>query len=138
MTQPDGSRVDSAAIGQWGEDLAAQWLRRNGRKVLYRNYRAPGGGEVDIVCRHGAMLTFVEVKTRTFEGRERAAMAVNAAKEKLILKGAQAWLRMLDETKEIPRRVDIVEVLLREGELPKVTVIEGALKMRERGRELDW
>lgn len=123
-------------IGRWGEDLAAQWLRSNGRKVLYRNYRAPGGGEVDIVCRHGKMLTFVEVKTRTFEGRERAAMAVDAAKEKLILRGARAWLRMLDETQEIPRRCDIVEVLLREGELPKVTIIEGAFKMRE--RELDW
>lgn len=135
----DGTRVDSAVIGQWGEHLAVLWLKRNGRKVLYRNFSAPGGGEVDVVCRHGKVLTFVEVKTRTYEGRERAAMAVNAAKEQLILRGARAWLKMLDQTKEVPRRCDIVEVILKEGEKPKVTVLEGAFKMREREAvERDW
>lgn len=124
--------MESAVIGRWGEDLAVAWLKRNGRKVLYRNFRAPRGGEVDIVCRDGQVLTFVEVKTRTFEGEERPAMAVNAAKEKLILRGAQAWLEMLDDSKPIPRRCDIVEVILREGELPKVTVLEGAFRVRER------
>jgi putative endonuclease len=128
LTRRDGTRLDNATLGNWGEHLAAQWLRRHGRKVLYRNYRAGGGGEVDIVARHGKMLTFVEVKTRTSTERGRPAEAVNKAKEKLILRGMQGWLRMLQDSQNIPRRCDIVEVVLREGERPEISILEGALK----------
>lgn len=119
-------------IGAWGEHLAAKWLRRHGRKVLYRNFRAPGGGEVDIVARHRKLLTFVEVKTRTSTERGRPADAVTKDKERLIIKGANAWLRMLDDSVNIPTRCDIVEVVLREGEKPEVSVIEGAFRADSR------
>ncbi|MEZ0274032.1 MAG: YraN family protein [Roseimicrobium sp.] len=128
LKKSDGARIDNATLGNWGEHLAAQWLRRNGRKVLYRNFRAGGGGEVDIVARHGKMLTFVEVKTRTSTARGRPAEAVNKAKEELIIRGMQGWLRMLDDSQNIPRRCDIVEVVLHEGERPVITILEGALK----------
>lgn len=129
MEKPDGSRVDKDTIGAWGEHLAALWLRRHGRKIFYRNYRAPRGGEVDIVARHGKFLTFVEVKTRTSTGRGRPAEAVTPDKEQLILRGANAWLRMLDRTTSIPTRCDIVEVILRHGERPHITIIEGAFRV---------
>jgi putative endonuclease len=128
LKKSDGTRLDNATLGSWGEHLAAQWLRKNGRKVLYRNFRAGGGGEVDIVARHGKMLTFVEVKTRTSTARGRPAEAVNKAKEELIIRGMQGWLRMLDDSQNIPRRCDIVEVVLHEGERPVITILEGALK----------
>ncbi len=130
MTKSDGTRLDSQTIGAWGEHLAAKWLRRHGRKVLYRNYRAPGGGEVDIVARHDSMLTFVEVKTRTGTGRGRPAEAVTADKERLVMKGANAWLRLLDNHEQIPTRCDIVEVILREGERPQITILEAAFRER--------
>lgn len=128
LTRADGTRHNNATLGNWGEHLAAQWLRKHGRKVLYRNFRAGGGGEVDIVARHGSMLTFVEVKTRTSTARGRPAEAVNKAKEELILRGMQGWLRMLQDSQNIPRRCDIVEVVLREGERPEISILEGALK----------
>ena len=124
--------MDKDTIGQWGEHLAAKWLRRHGRKVLYLNYRAPGGGEVDLVARHGKQLTFVEVKTRTSTERGRPAEAVTKDKERLILKGAQAWLRLLDEPADIPTRCDVVEVVLRDGEKPEISVIEGAFRVEQR------
>lgn len=119
-------------LGVWGEHLAAMWLSKHGRRILYRNYRAHGGGEVDIVARHQHLLTFVEVKTRTSTDRGRPADAVTAEKEKLILRGANAWLRMLDDTANIPTRCDIVEVVLRDGELPEISVIEGAFRIESR------
>lgn len=120
--------MERAEIGTLGEELAAAWLRKNGRKVLYRNFRAPHGGEVDIVCRHKDVLAFVEVKTRTSEAFGRPADAVNADKQRLIQRGAQEWLRLLGRPK-IKFRFDIVEVLLINGELPKVGVIENAFQM---------
>lgn len=114
-------------IGRWGENLAAKWLRRQGRKVLYRNYRAPQGGEVDIVCRHREVLTFVEVKTRTGNVLGRPSDAVTPDKQRLILRGARAWLRLLDQP-GVLTRCDVVEIILQEGEAPKISVIEGAFR----------
>ena len=125
-----GQRVDSATIGRWGEHLAAAWLRKHGRKVLYKNYRAPQGGEVDIVCRQGKILTFVEVKTRTSTALGRPAEAVNAKKESLILRGARSWLRMLPNNGgDINVRCDVMEVILINGEKPELNVIEGAFRL---------
>lgn len=131
MTTSKGHRVESRVIGDWGEHLAAKWLAKNGRKVLYRNYRGPKGGEVDIVCRHGDVLTFVEVKTRTSTDYGRPAAAVDSVKEKLILRGAQAWMRLLKEKESIKTRCDIVEVILSEGEKPKISVLEGAFRVAD-------
>ena len=107
-----------------------RWLGQNGRKVLHRNFRAPRGGEVDIVCRHKDVLVFVEVKTRTSDEFGRPADAVNADKERLIQRGANEWLRLLGRPK-IKFRFDIAEVLLIDGELPKISVIENAFQMPE-------
>jgi hypothetical protein len=50
-----------------GEMLACRYLKRNGYKVLLRNFRGRSGGDFDVVCRDNDTLVFVEVKTR---GRE--------------------------------------------------------------------
>jgi putative endonuclease len=75
--------------GRLGERLAARHLRRNGYKVLYRNFRPPHGGEIDIVCREKKTLVFVEVKTRSADGLGRPADAVDAEKEEALIRGAQ-------------------------------------------------
>ncbi len=50
-------------LGDRGEHLAETFLAQQGYVALARNYRA-AGGEVDLVCRDGDILVFVEVKTR--------------------------------------------------------------------------
>ncbi len=115
-----------------GERLAARYLRRYGYKVLYRNFRAPEGGEVDVVCRDGEVLAFVEVKTRTGEGFGRPIDAVTAGKRLLIARGAMAWLRLLDRPPgSVNYRFDVVEVLLGDGEPPDFTVVKGAFETPE-------
>jgi putative endonuclease len=101
------------ALGQRGENLAAQFLQRHNHRILYRNFRAPRGGEVDIVCRDKkhSELVFVEVKTRTSELFGAPAEAVDQKKRRLIIRGAMQWLRMLDMP-EITYRFDIVEVVI--------------------------
>lgn len=113
---------DHLAIGRLGERIARAYLRGEGRKILYRNFRAPRGGEVDIVARDGKVLSFVEVKTRTREDFGRPLDAVGSRKQKLIRRGANEWLRLLG-TRDIAWRFDVVEVVLREGEKPRVNVV---------------
>lgn len=83
--------------------------------MLYRNFRAPGGGEVDIVGREGEVLVFVEVKTRSSSEYGAPVEAVTKEKQRLILRGALAWLRLLGHP-EIPVRFDVVEVYHRAGQ----------------------
>ena len=51
------------SLGQRGEALAADYLRRMGYQVLATNFRCQWG-EVDIVAMDGSTLVFVEVRTR--------------------------------------------------------------------------
>jgi len=106
------------ALGRRGELRAARYLRKNSFRVLYRNFRGPHGGEVDLVCRDKSCntLVFVEVKTRRTHDFGGPAAAVNEAKRELITRGALAWLRMLDNP-EVLFRFDIVEVVETSSEL---------------------
>lgn len=126
-----GRKMDGREIGDMGELIAARWLAAHGRKVLYRNYRGPNRGEVDIVARHRDVLTFVEVKSRTSTAYGRPADAVGPDKQRLIQRGALDWLRLLGNPR-IKFRFDIAEVILVEGELPRVHVIENAFQMPDR------
>ena len=103
-------------LGRRGEKLAARYLRTQGYKILYRNFRAPRGGEVDIVCRDKSSntLAFVEVKTRSSSKFGDPAYAVGPDKQHLISRGALAWLRLLDNP-DLIFRFDIVEVLVEES-----------------------
>jgi len=77
------------------------------------------------VARDGEVLSFVEVKTRRKREMSRPLDAVNKKKQELIKRGGRSWLGMLKETNFI-WRYDVVEVELVDGELPEVTVVEGA------------
>src|ERR1700730_3309497 len=90
------SRPEHLRLGTRGEKLACRFLRRNGYKVLYRNFRGRRGGEIDIVCRDHDTLVFIEVKTRTREDFGRPIAAIDQQKRNRISRGALAWLRLLD------------------------------------------
>jgi putative endonuclease len=124
-SSPSPSEPDHLRLGRLGEQLAARHLRRHGFKILYRNFRPPRGGEIDIVCREKKTLVFIEVKTRTPGGPGRPADAVTPGKEEALMAGALAWLRLLGNP-GIPVRLDIVEVLLGPGH-PRITHTRDAL-----------
>lgn len=119
--------LDHQAFGRWGEEQAARALRRRGWKVLYRNFRAEEGGEVDLICRDREVLAFVEVKARRTELFGRPSKAVDREKQRLIIRGAFAWLRMLDRP-DLTFRFDIVEVVAEE-EWTTIRVLESAFQL---------
>jgi putative endonuclease len=123
---PDPAALTAAELGPLGEKVAARHLRRHRYRVLYRNFRAPRGGEVDLVCRdkRAQTLVFVEVKTRRTLDFGLPNEAVNRAKQELIARGAMYWLKLLDHP-DILFRFDIVEVVF-ESRTPRVNVIQNA------------
>ena len=122
-------------IGRLGERMAARHLKKQGMKILYRNFRAPHGGEVDIVARDGQVLVFIEVKTRTSDKFGRPADAVDMDKRFLICRGAFQWLRLLDDKHgEINYRFDVVEICLNvdKNNDKEVNLIKGAFESPDR------
>lgn len=111
---------------------AASFLRAQGCSVLRRNWRAARGGELDLVCRDGDCLVFVEVKTRVNDAYGGPARAVNARKRALIRKGASHWMRQLPEP--VHFRYDVVEVLFHEGRPPLIRHLRVAFGEREQAR----
>ncbi len=124
------SRPKHLRLGVRGEKLACRFLRRNGYRVLYRNFRGRSGGEIDIVCRDKDMLVFVEVKTRTREDFGRPFDAVDRNKQKRIARGGLAWLRLLDDP-DILFRFDVVEVLIVEDAQPRFELLRNAFALPE-------
>ncbi len=111
-----------------GERLAARYLRRERYKILYRNFRSRRGGEIDLVCREGDTLVFVEVKTRSREDFGRPLDAVNRQKQRRISLGAFAWLRLLGNP-DILFRFDVVEVVVAEGQEPRIELVRNAFQL---------
>jgi len=126
LRKPSSSEAPHIRLGRQGEEIAAGHLRRSGYKILRKNFRAPKGGEVDLVCRHGKELVFVEVKTRSTEDFGRPFDAVDQKKRRLIIRGAMKWLRLL-EMPDITFRFDVVEVLT--GPEGGVRIIENAFQL---------
>lgn len=103
-----------ADAGDRGEQLAADWLRRErGFAIVARNWRSPRDrrDELDLVCRDGDVLVFVEVKARTAGARVPGYYAVNERKKRVVRRASAAYLVRL---RERPRtvRFDVVEVAL--------------------------
>ncbi|MGI9087122.1 MAG: YraN family protein [Chthoniobacterales bacterium] len=110
--------------GTTGENLACRFLRQRGYKILYRNFRGRSGGELDIVCRDGDTLVFVEVKTRGSLDFGRPIETIRADQRHRISRGALAWLRMLDHP-DILFRFDVVEVVMTDAK-PQLELIRNA------------
>ncbi len=104
--------------GQAGERAAKKHLEEHGLKYLTANFKTDRG-EIDLVFRDDDCLVFVEVKTRSSEAWTRPAAAVNARKRLRLTRCAFDYLRLL-KNPPVKIRFDIVEVLLRDGEVTQI------------------
>ena len=95
------------AAGNLGEDAVCAYLTRQGAEILGRNYTVRGG-EIDIIAKQGEMLLFVEVKTRRPGPLVSGAAAVDAKKQRLIVKTAEQYL--LKYPCDLQPRFDVAEV----------------------------
>lgn len=95
--------------GRLGEKCAADYFLTRGDRVLNTRYRT-SEGEVDLVVQRGAVLVFVEVKTRTSDAFGEALEAVGSLKLHRLLKVAEAYRHRYNWCG--PWRIDVVTVEL--------------------------
>lgn len=80
--------------GKEAEDRAAAYLQEQGLSVVARNWRCRGG-ELDIICRHGPTLVFVEVRARSRADFGGASASITATKRRRLINAAQHYLASL-------------------------------------------
>jgi putative endonuclease len=110
-------------LGDAGEDLAAAALKKQGYKILARNYVTPLG-EIDLIAKKGRTLVVVEVKTRKSLKFGGPREAVSVTKQNRLRRLADYYLKDKRLT-GTPIRFDVVAVTLAEGE-PQVEIIPNA------------
>ena len=101
---------DPHLLGPEGERVAADYLAKQGYRIIERNYRYHRN-EIDIIARYRKTLCFIEVKTRVSSEKGHPAEAVTPQKQKEIIKAARAYLAFCGEG-EIDCRFDVVAVLV--------------------------
>lgn len=79
-------------LGADGEDLAEEWYRAAGYRVLARNWRCDEG-ELDLVCRLGGTVVVCEVKARRSHRFGTPVEAVTAAKQRRVRRLGARYLR---------------------------------------------
>lgn len=111
--------------GDLGERVAANFLADGGYKILARNWRSARDrrDEIDLICRDGEVLVFVEVKTRTSTALVPGYFAVDKRKKTVLRRAATVYLRQLHPPPET-FRLDVVEVTTAENRQPEVRHFE--------------
>ncbi len=81
----------TTARGREAEERAARYLESRGQREISRNFRIRGG-EIDLICRDGKTLVFVEVRQRSRSDFGGAAASITASKRRRIVLAAQHYL----------------------------------------------
>jgi putative endonuclease len=93
-------------FGTRSERAAARFLKRQGYRIVARNYACPAG-ELDLVALDGRCIVFVEVRSTGSDDLDRPAASVDLAKQRRLTSLALHFLqehRLLDS----PARFDVL------------------------------
>jgi putative endonuclease len=78
-------------LGKDSEQLAVDYLQKNGYTIIQRNYRIRGG-EIDIIAKEKNTLVFIEVKSRTTTRYGHAIQSLTRQQQKRLSKTALTYL----------------------------------------------
>lgn len=113
-------------LGKVGEDLAVDFLKKNGYKILKRNFRSKLG-EIDIVALDPSTkppaLVFIEVKTRWTAEFGPPEEAVTPWKIKSIIKAGQ-YFKLLHPNLPGSLRLDAVVIEINQGKVERIELIK--------------
>ena len=96
-------------LGDYWENVAEKFLKKNHLKTVKRNYFCPMG-EIDLIMQDNGILMFVEVKYRKNDDWVSAAQSVTKSKQIKIIKAAQLFLLQNKKYKDLICRFDVVAI----------------------------
>ena len=113
-------------IGKHGEDIAKNFLIKQGFKILEMNYRYSRVAEIDIIATKKDILHFVEVKTRTQNYFGKPLEAITPIKLKQIYTCAIEYMSK-SKTKFKSYQIDAIGIELDKDEVKKIDFVENII-----------
>lgn len=129
-------QTTTSKIGEFGEKTAAEFLIRNGFRIVSANFKAPIGrnrkgvqvsGEIDLIAFDDNKLCFIEVKTRSSDKYASPLSAVDLRKQRQITRTARVYRKTFNLLK-INFRYDVVSIVLNNKKAPKIDLVKGFWK----------
>jgi len=134
LNQDIHTAVESSSLtGRAGEELAAEFLVKNGYRLVLANFKVPIGrntkgvqvtGEIDLIALDDETLCFIEVKTRRSIDFASPLANVNLRKQRQITRTARVYRRIFG-LQQSSYRFDVASVLLENASDPKIELIKG-------------
>lgn len=111
-------------LGEKGEKIAEKFLKKNGFKIIEKNYKNRYG-EIDIIAMDGDYLVFVEVKTKSSADFSEPETWVDFKKQNQLIKLANIYISEKDIT-DVNCRFDVIGITLGKDNKEKIVHIENA------------
>jgi putative endonuclease len=119
--------MERKTLGDLGEQLALDHLKKKGYKLIETNYRCHSG-EIDIVARQKRCLVFVEVRTKSTWDHGSPEESLTPIKQKHMKKCAYYYLQNLKKQPE-DWRIDLVAIELDEFNKPvRIEILENPVE----------
>lgn len=121
-----GAKNEHNQTGSWGEQIAADVMKKKGYKIVAMNWKVKHL-EMDVIAENREEIVFVEVKTRTSTyGNKRAEEYVDLTKKKRIVAAANAYIKYYHVEKK--PRFDIIGIQMDRstGKALDITHLENA------------
>ena len=115
--------AESHNLGKKGEDLAVDYLKKAGYRILHRNWKA-GKLEIDIIAENKDFIVFIEVKTRSDDYQEHPLSAINREKQRSLIFAANNFIQWNNIDNE--SRFDVITVIIKRDNTNQVEHIEDA------------
>lgn len=120
--------MDKKLVGRWGEQTAAEYLKKHRYSVVGLNYSCRFG-EIDIIAKNKKYIVFAEVKLRRDADFAQAREFVTKSKQEKIIKTAALCLS--ENQTELQPRFDVIEVYApmgTESKKPQINHLENAFQ----------
>lgn len=112
-----------SSLGKMGEDYTAEHLRKNGYKILSRNFHSRFG-EIDIIASKDKYIVFVEVKARSVKAIASPFEFVTKSKQNKIILTAKYYL--LSHRAQLQPRFDVAGLIYEGSNVLKFDYLENA------------
>lgn len=102
-------KTQAQKIGQAAEDIAYDYLQKQGLQLVDRNYRCRMG-EIDLIMQEGNVRVFVEVRARKNNLFGGSLASVTYSKQTKLRRAANFYLQQNFFTENTPCRFDVVAI----------------------------
>lgn len=101
--------MDTRKVGRAKEEAAAGFLKEQGAKILFRNFRSRMG-EIDIIASDHGICCFIEVKYRRSVSKGYPAEAVGIRKQMTICRVADYYRMKMALPEDMAYRFDVISI----------------------------